>query len=155
MSGNNLSQITRQTTPVTTPPVSPVATPSQVSDKSMLLLVNPESLDRYADSTPNNVHELKEMTPPSKGRDSSSSFKEDQSQSCQQEDVKVKDLVYSERRRKNNLASKMSRDRKKAKESKIAIRAEFLEQENLQLRFKVARLEGHSGILFDPMIPKK
>lgn len=47
---------------------------------------------------------------------------------------------YWERRRKNNEAAKRSRDARRAKEDEIAIRAAFLEQENLKLKCKVVSL---------------
>ena len=75
-------------------------------------------------------------------RDSSAFFKPGQSQSCQQEDVKVKDQT-----RKMNLANKMSRARKRAKEDEIATRVAFLEKENLRLMWEVSRLESSTGTL--------
>lgn len=52
------------------------------------------------------------------------------------------DPHYWEKRRKNNEAAKRSRDARKAKEDEIAIRCAFLEQENLQLKFRIAALEN-------------
>lgn len=49
-----------------------------------------------------------------------------------------KDAAYWERRRRNNEAAKRSRDARRAKEDEIAIRAAFLEQENLKLRYQIA-----------------
>lgn len=54
----------------------------------------------------------------------------------------LKDEGYWERRRKNNEAAKRSRDAKKARESEIAIRASFLEQENFQLRVELNKLHA-------------
>lgn len=51
----------------------------------------------------------------------------------------LKDEAYWERRRKNNEAAKRSRDLRRAKEDEIAIRAAFLEQENLKLRCELAQ----------------
>ena len=59
----------------------------------------------------------------------------------------VKDQAYWERRRKNNLAAKRSRDARRAKEDEIAIRAAFLEQENIQLKWEVARLKSETSRL--------
>ena len=59
----------------------------------------------------------------------------------------MKDQAYRERRRKNNLAAKRSRDARRAKEDEIAIRAAFLEQENIQLKWEVARLKTETGRL--------
>lgn len=58
-----------------------------------------------------------------------------------------KDNAYWERRRKNNEAAKRSRDARRAKEDEIAIRAAFLEQENLKLRVEVAALKNETAKL--------
>lgn len=58
-----------------------------------------------------------------------------------------KDEAYWERRRKNNDAAKRSRDARRAKEDEIAIRAAFLEQENLKLRVEVAALKNETAKL--------
>ncbi|XP_014678139.1 PREDICTED: D site-binding protein-like [Priapulus caudatus] len=58
-----------------------------------------------------------------------------------------KDEAYWERRRKNNEAAKRSRDARRAKEDEIAIRAAFLEQENLKLRVEVASLKNETAKL--------
>lgn len=49
----------------------------------------------------------------------------------------IKDMSYYERRRKNNLAAKRSRDRRRDKEDEIAIRAAYLERENIQLKIEL------------------
>lgn len=59
----------------------------------------------------------------------------------------VKDASYWERRRKNNEAAKRSRDTRRAKEDEIAIRAAFLEQENMKLRVEVAALKNETAKL--------
>lgn len=59
----------------------------------------------------------------------------------------LKDTAYWERRRKNNEAAKRSRDARRAKEDEIAIRAAFLEQENLKLRVEVAALKNETSRL--------
>lgn len=58
-----------------------------------------------------------------------------------------KDGAYWERRRKNNEAAKRSRDARRAKEDEIAIRAAFLEQENLRLRVDIASLKQEADQL--------
>ncbi|ETN58402.1 hypothetical protein AND_010023 [Anopheles darlingi] len=50
----------------------------------------------------------------------------------------LKDSAYYERRKKNNAAAKKSRDRRRIKEDEIAIRAAFLERENIELKFELA-----------------
>ncbi|KAJ8950231.1 hypothetical protein NQ318_006205 [Aromia moschata] len=55
---------------------------------------------------------------------------------------KIADPDYWEKRKKNNEAAKRSRDARRAKEDEIAIRCAFLEQENMQLKYRVATLEN-------------
>lgn len=50
----------------------------------------------------------------------------------------AKDSSYTERRKKNNAAAKKSRDRRRIKEDEIAIRAAFLERENIELKYELA-----------------
>ena len=57
------------------------------------------------------------------------------------------DESYWERRRKNNEAAKRSRDARRMKEEEIALRAAFLEQENLKLRAQVALLKNETAKL--------
>lgn len=56
----------------------------------------------------------------------------DSSSSC------TKDIAYLERREKNNAAAKKSRDRRRIKEDEIAIKAAFLEKENLEYQGELA-----------------
>ncbi|KAK9504445.1 hypothetical protein O3M35_010773 [Rhynocoris fuscipes] len=58
-----------------------------------------------------------------------------------------KDAAYWERRRRNNEAAKRSRDARRAKEDEIAIRAAFLEQENLKLKYQIAALTDETAKL--------
>ena len=58
-----------------------------------------------------------------------------------------KDESYWERRRKNNEAAKRSRDSRRMKEEEIALRAAYLEQENLKLRAQVALLKSETAKL--------
>ncbi|XP_075221246.1 protein giant-like isoform X3 [Lycorma delicatula] len=62
-------------------------------------------------------------------------------------DQEGKDAAYWERRRKNNEAAKRSRDARRAKEDEIAIRAAFLEQENIQLKYENATLRNEAAKL--------
>ncbi|XP_031830498.1 transcription factor giant [Nomia melanderi] len=61
--------------------------------------------------------------------------------------VDEKDAAYWERRRKNNEAAKRSRDARRAKEDEIAIRAAFLEQENLKLKYELIALRNETAKL--------
>lgn len=58
-----------------------------------------------------------------------------------------KDDAYWERRRRNNDAAKRSRDARRQKEDEIAVRAAFLEQENVRLRIEVAALRSETARL--------
>lgn len=53
----------------------------------------------------------------------------------------VKDNAYYERRRKNNAAAKKSRDRRRIKEDEIAIRAAYLERENMELKIELSTIK--------------
>lgn len=55
-----------------------------------------------------------------------------------------KDAAYWEKRRKNNEAAKRSRDARRAKEDEIAIRAAFLEQENMKLKYELVVLRNEA-----------
>lgn len=54
----------------------------------------------------------------------------------------VKDAAYFERRRKNNAAAKKSRDRRRIKEDEIAIRAAYLERQNIELLCQLDALKS-------------
>ncbi|XP_063078133.1 TEF transcription factor, PAR bZIP family member a isoform X1 [Engraulis encrasicolus] len=56
-----------------------------------------------------------------------------------------KDDKYWERRKKNNVAAKRSRDARRLKENQITVRAAFLERENTALRQEVAELRKENG----------
>lgn len=58
-----------------------------------------------------------------------------------------KDNSYWDRRRKNNEAAKRSRDARRQKEEEIAMRAAYLEQENVKLRAQIAVLKNESAKL--------
>lgn len=52
-----------------------------------------------------------------------------------------KDDLYWEKRKKNNISAKRSREARRMKEEQIAVRVVYLEQENLQLRTEVSLLK--------------
>ncbi|XP_071384325.1 TEF transcription factor, PAR bZIP family member a isoform X3 [Centroberyx affinis] len=56
-----------------------------------------------------------------------------------------KDDKYWQRRKKNNVAAKRSRDARRLKENQITVRAAFLERENTALRTEVADLRKECG----------
>ncbi|XP_036385150.1 TEF transcription factor, PAR bZIP family member a isoform X1 [Megalops cyprinoides] len=56
-----------------------------------------------------------------------------------------KDEKYWQRRKKNNVAAKRSRDARRLKENQITVRAAFLERENVALRQEVAELRKDFG----------
>lgn len=57
----------------------------------------------------------------------------------------VQDDKYWQRRKKNNVAAKRSRDARRLKENQIVVRAAFLERENAALRTEVADLRKECG----------
>ncbi|XP_013138518.1 PREDICTED: hepatic leukemia factor isoform X3 [Papilio polytes] len=59
----------------------------------------------------------------------------------------LKDDKYWARRRKNNMAAKRSRDARRMKENQIALRAGYLEKENMGLRQEVELLKKENHIL--------
>ena len=62
----------------------------------------------------------------------------------------LKDNKYFERRKRNNLAAKKSRDQRKVRESQVCQRATLLEKENAVLRAQVG-LEGAVLVLIDQL----
>jgi hypothetical protein len=126
-------------------------------DKAELLRVNSDSLGHYAAFRQNMLQQLKQKKSVSR-RNSSDSGSEAGSSAdsslllaspsdTQDAAREQRDHAYWERRRKNNLAAKRSRDARRAKEDEIAIRAAFLEQENVQLKWEVTRLTSETGQL--------
>ena len=59
---------------------------------------------------------------------------------------------YFERRRRNNLAAKKSRDQRKFREEAVAQRAEALERENAMLRTQVGWLLLHMSNIFQDIL---
>ena len=57
-----------------------------------------------------------------------------------------KDSKYWERRAKNNVAARRSREARRLKENQIALRAAYLEKENAALRKKLLDLETESNL---------
>jgi len=94
----------------------------------------------YAPGTPNNKHnDSLDMTPTH--------------HSTPNGDIRTegKDSAYWERRRKNNEAAKRSRDSRRHKENEIAVRASYLEQENIQLKMELVQLRTELGSIRDQM----
>lgn len=56
----------------------------------------------------------------------------------------MKDDKYWQRRRKNNVAAKRSRDARRVKENHIALRASYLEKENDLLRKQLEESRGET-----------
>ena len=63
-----------------------------------------------------------------------------------------KDQKYLERRRKNNIASRRSRETRKQKFASMDKQAEELETKNAELRVKVAELEKLTKLMKDTLI---
>lgn len=64
-------------------------------------------------------------------------------------------MKYFERRKRNNLAAKKSRDARKSREEQIALRACFLEKENAVLRAQVTTLREEANSLRQLLIQKR
>lgn len=62
-------------------------------------------------------------------------------------DESAKDDKYWQRRKKNNIAAKRSRDARRVKENQIAMRASFLEQENEEMRLKLEEAQRENAEL--------
>lgn len=67
----------------------------------------------------------------------------------------LKDDKYYERRKRNNMAAKKSRDARKQREDQIAMRATYLEKENSVLRAQVATLREEACSLRQLLFQKK
>ncbi|XP_042880526.1 uncharacterized protein LOC122258579 [Penaeus japonicus] len=67
----------------------------------------------------------------------------------------LKDDKYYERRKRNNLAAKKSRDARKQREDQVAMRASYLEKENAILRAQVATLRDEASSLRHLLLQKK
>ena len=124
-----------------------------VQEKAELIKVNSDSLGHYAAFRQNMLQQLAQKKSVSRrnssdsGGDGTSSSDNTMGSLLLQSPSDSKDHQYWERRRKNNLAAKRSRDARRAKEDEIAIRAAFLEQENVQLKWEVTRLKSETGRL--------
>ena len=68
---------------------------------------------------------------------------------------KDKDCKYLERRKRNNVAAKKSRDARKQREDEIAIRASFLEKENSILKAQLQTLKDEAQQLRILLAQKK
>merc|ERR1711884_426879 len=67
----------------------------------------------------------------------------------------LKDGKYFERRKRNNLAAKKSRDQRKVRESQVCQRATLLEKENAVLRAQVGTLRDEAGSLRSLLLQRK
>ncbi|KAL5011396.1 hypothetical protein ScPMuIL_009947 [Solemya velum] len=71
----------------------------------------------------------------------------------------MKDDRYWSRREKNNYAAKRSRDARRVKENQIAMRAGYLEKENLSLKEELAKMKRENSCLrkslskYEPVAP--
>ena len=59
----------------------------------------------------------------------------------------MKDEKYWQRRKKNNVAAKRSRDARRIKENQIAMRAAYLEKENEKLREELDKVKEDNARL--------
>ncbi len=59
--------------------------------------------------------------------------------------IDEKDMKYWEKREKNNVAARRSREARRLKENQIALRAAFLEKENGVLKKELARARAEAA----------
>ena len=65
-----------------------------------------------------------------------------------------KDSKYWERRAKNNVAARRSREARRLKENQIALRAAYLEKENATLKRKLLDMESESNKVIEELREK-
>lgn len=145
-----LSWETETSTMLTSIANSPRPFKAYPKDPLILSTGNQDNCEAYKTFRNNVLQQIKqtekEGTNPKMRRTSNSSS------SPMNNDDHEKNLAYYEKRRKNNLAAKRSRDARRAKEDEIAIRAAFLEQENIELKKmlqKAAEKMWEKNIQFD------
>jgi len=163
------SPIHLTSSPIPPPPQPPLSELSMIASNSQLQYANfRETMLRNIEQSRNKVPR-KTTTPQLKSEheseeDQQSSFLMSTSDnqllnrtplSTKDEDSKMeqrsgeKDETYWERRRKNNEAAKRSRDSRRQKENEIAVRASYLEQENIQLKMELVQLRTELGSIRD------
>jgi hypothetical protein len=137
------------------PALAPPTTPSSTTAATLeLARATHESQQKFAEFRETLLRQIESSRNPKMMRRSSSpSPPISPSPTCDAMDSATpstngdKDNAYWERRRKNNEAAKRSRDARRAKEQEIALRAQFLEQENIQLKLEVAHLRAENAQL--------
>ena len=130
------------------PPLPLPGTPSTASLE--LARATHESQQKFVEFRENLLRQIESSRSSSARRSTSPSLSVSPSPMCDSGAITPshggdKDSAYWERRRKNNEAAKRSRDARRAKEQEIALRAQFLEQENIQLKLEVAHLRAENA----------
>ncbi|XP_059169156.1 thyrotroph embryonic factor-like [Physella acuta] len=154
------SQITLQTVinKSPTPPSSPFNVEFQVSDQDLALTSIPD----YGEDSSCAIPRWQAQPEDKKGKNGQEDF-DPRNRNFTDEELKpqpiikkskkvfvpddLKDEKYWARRHKNNYAAKRSRDARRVKENQIALRAAFLEKENMCLRDEMNKLRKENAKL--------
>ena len=133
--------------PLSTSSPLPLYHPSLPHQESMseLAKIAVNSSQKYADFREGMLRNIESAKPKSRNDLSLSPSPSLTSTPTSEQGRGEKDDAYWERRRKNNEAAKRSRDARRQKENEIAMRAQFLEQENLQLKMELVQLRTELG----------
>ncbi len=146
---NSLTSMMQQVVPNTNVCVSMVnllspSKPSNISELSNSSMLSSSSGSSTLDSSSGMNGNSLSGTPTSKRSRSSKNCTDHQ-----------KDGKYFERRKRNNVAAKKSRDARKQREDEIAIRASFLEKENSILKAQLQTLKDEAQQLRILLAQKK
>lgn len=146
---NSMTSMMQQVVPNTNVCVSMVSLlspskPSNISELSNSSMVSSSSGSSTLDSSSGMNGSSLAGTPTSKRSRSSKNCNDQQ-----------KDGKYFERRKRNNVAAKKSRDARKQREDEIAIRASFLEKENSILKAQLQTLKDEAQQLRILLAQKK
>ena len=134
-------------------PFPPVTNPTPATEMTKLSMDSQEKYAEFRDKMMKNIE-----TTRVKGGRQRGDFKDDSESNVSLDMTPQhhstptrdgKDAAYWERRRKNNEAAKRSRDARRQKENEIAVRASFLEQENIQLKMELVQLRTELGAMRD------
>lgn len=127
--------------------------PSNISELSNSSLISTSSNNSTSDSS---ILTTTKTSPSGGGRgEGGSTSTSKRTRSTKPSGDQQKDGKYFERRKRNNVAAKKSRDARKQREDEIAIRASFLEKENSILKAQLQTLKDEAMQLRTLLAQKK
>ena len=108
------------------------------------ILMKASKNDNISDRTSKSINENKEtlIQTSTSTQKQNTNFTNMKSESSIPHMKPIKDAAYWERRRRNNLAAKRSRDAKKTKETENAIRVTIRQQENEELKVQIKEVKN-------------